>query len=408
MVKISDKLNFETGESLKKVINKLETVITRSEGKIPYTTKNGIYDDHTEDLGWWTNGFFGGMIWQVYKETGDERYKEMSVSYRKKLESCLLHDGMLDHDNGFRFLPTAVKEYELTGNKDAYNTAILAASNLMGRFNIKGNFIRAWNDWGNDDHRGWAIIDCMMNLPLLYWASKVTKDPRFMFVARAHADTAMMHFIRPDGSVNHIVEFDPFTGEFVKSHGGQGLGEGSCWTRGASWGIYGFLQSYTWTKDTRYLDASIKIADHYIAHIPECGLIPVDFSQDKSCDFEDDCSAAIAACGLIGIAKALDDVNKAIDPILLNGFGGPGDQKSTNNVGGLDSAKSANITCVESEKYMSAAIKLLGALISNRLDLSENTDNLLTHCSASYHEKNHNYPIVYADYYFVEALRMLV
>ena len=125
---------------------------------------------------------------------------------------------------------------------------MLAAGNMAGRFNLAGNFIRAWNNWDDVDRRGFAIIDCMMNLPLLYWASEETTDPRFKMMAVAHADTAMKTFVREDGSVNHIVVFDPFTGKMVENLGGQGDGEGSAWTRGQSWRIYGFSLSHGYTR----------------------------------------------------------------------------------------------------------------------------------------------------------------
>ena len=105
------------------------------------------------------------------------------------------------------------------------------ANILAGRFNIKGNFIRAWNE----DKYGWAIIDCLMNLPLLYWASEQINDPRYKHIAIAHTNTVLEYFIRPDGSVNHIVCFDKNTGEFVEVKGGQGYSPTSAWSRGASW-----------------------------------------------------------------------------------------------------------------------------------------------------------------------------
>ena len=157
---------------------------------------------------------------------------------------------------GFMFLPTAVADYKLTGNARSRKTALHAANLLAGRFNPAGGFIRAWNQSEDKDTRGWAIIDSMLNISLLYWASEETKDPRFRKIAMMHADTTKAHFVRPDGSVKHIVEFDPETGEAVRSYGGQGYKEGSSWTRGQGWAVYGFVISYLHTGKQEYLDTA--------------------------------------------------------------------------------------------------------------------------------------------------------
>lgn len=206
----------------------------------------------------------------------------------------------------------------------------------------------------------------MMNLPLLYKASELTNDPRYRLIAEAHAHTAMEHFVRPDGSCEHIVVFDPETGKVLDKLGGQGMYAGSAWTRGQAWGIYGFTLSYLHTKDRAYLDTAGRIADFFIAHIPESGLIPVDFMQDAGCPYEDDIAAACAACGLIELGRATGE-----------------------------------------ERYTEAAEGLLAALLEKRCDLDPARDNLLTHCSVAYHDARHNFPIVYGDYFFTEALLKL-
>lgn len=115
------------------------------------------------------------------------------------------------------------------------------------------------------DTRGLMIIDCLMNLPLLYWADELTDDHRYDSIAKEHADTALRYILREDGSCNHIVQFDSETGEFVKSLGGQGYGEGSSWSRGQSWAVYGFTLSYLYTKEERYLNAAKQAAHYFIA-----------------------------------------------------------------------------------------------------------------------------------------------
>lgn len=224
-------------EVLRKVREKMEWVSEKNQDKIPYTTdENGNYDDRSEEekewladdgLNWWTNGFWGGIMWLLYQDTGEERYADIARKSERKLEKCFETYYGLHHDVGFMFLPTAVADYRLTGSLEARRVAMHGANLLAGRFNPAGKFIRAWNEVGESDTRGWAIIDCMFNISLLYWASEESKDPRFRQIAMLHADTVLAHFIRPDGSVCHIVEFDPEKGGMIRSHGGQGYGEGS-------------------------------------------------------------------------------------------------------------------------------------------------------------------------------------
>ena len=224
------------GQVIEKIRRKMARVSEKNQDKIPYTTDEaGNYDDRSDSskswnidngLNWWTNGFWGGMMWLMYQDTGEKKYLDIARQSEQKMEKCFEDYYGLHHDVGFMFVPTAVADYRLTGNENSRKIGMHAANLLAGRFNPVGKFIRAWNDLA-DDTRGWAIIDCMINLSLLYWASEESKDPRFKQIAMLHADTVMEHFVRPDGSVNHIVEFNPDTGAVIRSLGGQGYGEGS-------------------------------------------------------------------------------------------------------------------------------------------------------------------------------------
>lgn len=365
-------------EVIEKITKKMEWVSEKSKDKIPYTTIKGEHDNRADKnivwniddgINWWTNGFWGGMMWLMYHETGEQRYAEIAAISENVLDQCFQDYYGLHHDVGFMWLPTAVANYKLTGNEESRKRGLHAANLLAGRFNPVGKFLRAWNGIPNmetDDTRGWAIIDSMFNIPLLYWASEETKDPRFKHIAMLHADTLMRAFIRPDGSSNHIVEFDPFHGGVVKTYGGQGYENGSSWTRGQTWAMYGFLMSYIHTKKEEYLNTAKKVADYFITNIPEDGIIPVDFCQPKEPAWEDSTAAAIAACGLIELSKYAEESEK--------------------------------------ELYLNAAIKLLHVLYEKRCDWSENNDCILTHCSSAYHALNHHFSIIYGDYYFMEAI----
>jgi unsaturated chondroitin disaccharide hydrolase len=367
-------------EALAQFAGKMETVVTRNQGKIPYTTdENGRFDDRSgkKDICWWTNGFWGGELWQLYKLTGKEIFRQEAIGTEDKMDAAFMDYNGMDHDAGFRWLPTSVIRYKLENNAESRNRGLLAAASLSGRFNLNGNFIRAWNDWGDDrDTTGWAIIDCMMNLPLLYWASEELGDPRFKAIAVAHADTAMKSFIREDGSVKHIVGFDPATGEYLGNYGGQGYDEASSWTRGQSWALYGFTLSYIYTKDNKYLETARKVADYVISELdnkfPEY-LVPVDYRQPAEPAYEDSTAAAITAGGLIELAKCMAE---------------NGDQSA-------------------SDLYLSAAIKLLKTLHEKRCDYTLDKDNILEKCTAAYFDSRHEFAIIYGDYYYLEALMKL-
>lgn len=365
-------------EVVLKIREKMDWVSEKNRDKIPYTTdENGDYDDRADQsrdwriddgLNWWTNGFWGGMMWLMYQDTKQEKYAQIARVSEKKLEQCFADYYGLHHDVGFMFVPTAVADWRLTKNASSKRIALHAANLLAGRFNPVGKFIRAWNDL-EDDTRGWAIIDCMFNISLLYWASEETKDPRFKQIAMMHADTVMENFVRPDGSVNHIVEFDPETGAFVKSYGGQGYGEGSSWSRGQGWAVYGFMISYIHTGKQEYLDTAKRVAHYCIANIPDSGLIPVDFRQPKEPAWEDSCGACVIAGGLLEIAK--------------------------------------HVSAFEQEMYRNAAVKILKTIAEKRADWSQDCDAIVQNCSASYHNENHHVTMTYADYYFMEAIYKL-
>ena len=357
-------------QTWKQISNKLYHVAERNQDKIPYTAKDGVFDDMT-DLNpyWWTNGFWGGLMWQLYSATGEKLYKEAACKNEEKLVKNLMSYHGMDHDSGFKWLLTAVANYRITGDEQSMDRGLIAANSLAGRFNPAGRFIRAWNDGGDGQNAGVVIIDAMMNLPLLYWASEVTKDPRFAQIAMAHADTARREFVRADGSVHHIVTFDPQTGKRLKALGGQGYEEGSSWTRGQAWALYGFCLSYLHTGKQEYLDTAKQVADYFLENIPENGLIPVDFRQPKEPAWEDDSAAAIAASGLLEIAGCL--------------------------------------SLEEGQSYRGAAEKLLKALADYRCNSDLKADHLLERCTAAYHDEQHEYPIIYGDYYFVEGLLKL-
>lgn len=359
---------------IRQIREKLAWSSEKNKDKIPYTTaEDGSYQDRAaandcNGLSWWTNGFWGGTMWLLYQDTGAERYRQIAQASEERLDRCFDFFYGLNHDVGFMFQPTAVANYRLTGSEEGRKRGLHAANLLAGRFNPAGRFIRAWDGaWPGADTRGWAIIDCMCNLPLLYWASRETGDPRYQQIAMLHADTAMRHFVREDGSVKHIVEFDPETGAYLRSHGGQGYGHGSAWSRGQGWAVYGFTLSYRYTGKVDYLATAKKVADYCLAHLMENGLVPCDFVQPAEPAWEDSCAASVLASGIWEMAQALPDE-------------------------------------AEQEYYRQAAWRLADALYRQRTDWTRRCDAIVQNCTGAYNDKAHHFPMNYADYYFIEAV----
>ena len=359
----------------KRIGRKLAAERERNKDKIPSGAADGAFDNMAADLSnveaisCWTNGFWAGTMWLMYCHTRDGRYAEAARFTEGALDKAMEAFEGLSHDVGFMWLLSAVADYALTGREAARRRALHAATILAGRFNARGGFIKAWDSaWFDSgaNASGVAIIDCMMNITILHWASRQTGDPRFGQIAVRHAETAMRHFVRKDGSVRHIVEFNPETGEFVRDYGGQGCAQGSSWTRGQAWGLYGFALSYLHTGRRDFLDAATKIAEYFMAHIPKSGLIPCDFMQPADCGYEDDIAAAIAACALIDLSR----------------------------IEGVPNG----------EKCLDAAYGLLFALSEKSCDWDEGRDGLLQRCTVAYGYGAHNANIVYGDYFFVEAV----
>jgi len=342
-----------------KCIEKLKRTSARIKDEIPYTTENGIYNDYSGEkrLFWWTNSFWAGIMWQMYDETGEKVYSDYAISIEEKLRTELYRFDRLDHDLGFLWLLTGVENYRHTESKDAKNAALLAASILASRFCVVPGIIRAWNFDRTD---GIAIIDCMMNLPLLHWASKELGDRRFSDIAKTHADNVMKHFVREDGSVCHIVKFDENGVNAPIECEGQGYSVGSAWTRGQGWAIYGFIQSYQWTKEERYLETSMKVADYFISEAEKIAYkIKCDFRQPEDAELYDSSASAIAACGMIEIYKATKD-----------------------------------------EKYLEATKKLLEVCDKEFCPWDDKNDEALMNYGCAMYREPKQQSLIYGDYYF--------
>lgn len=294
---------------MKQLHGKIDRMVEQMGSKTPfYTGADGAY--HDVRLSSWVSGFWPAILWITYDMIGDERYKLAAWEWDEKLGRLLAApDNSLHHDVGFQFLGTAVMKYKITGDVQGKYRGLQAAQFLAGRFNPIGKFIRAWNF----DRTGWAIIDCMMNISLLFWASETTKDPRFRHIAELHANTAMKYNVREDGSVNHIIAFDPESGDFIESLAGQGLSANSSWSRGTAWALYGFANVYRYTGNQQYLDTAKRVAHYFIAGLPEDHVPYWDFRLESTTgEPRDSSAAAIAASGLLEIAAAAPEAERSL------------------------------------------------------------------------------------------------
>jgi unsaturated chondroitin disaccharide hydrolase len=355
-----------------KIDKKLSRTAISSREKRPYTVdKNGVHDDRPNDPHCWINGFWGGLMWMMYAYTKNEEYMITARRCEELQDAAFDRVEGLHHDVGFMWHILSGASYRLTGDMKSRNRNMLCAMTLASRFKLNGNYIRAWNDENTTSrsNNGWSIIDCMMNLPILYWASEVMGDDRFKQIAMAHADTAMTHHVRPDGSVNHIVAHDLVTGEMTEVFGGQGFSSTSCWTRGESWALYGYILSYIHTGEQRYLETAKKVAHYTIAALAATDfIVPVDFRCPEEPVYYDTTAASIMACGLIEIAKAVPEY--------------------------------------EQKTYITAAVKILKQL-EQFCNWDDNCDAILMEGAEDYHGKGQHKPIIYGDFYFTEAILKL-
>lgn len=253
----------------------------------------------------WTTAFWTGQLWLAYEWTGNHEYRRVGEihlqNFKERIEKKILVD---HHDMGFLYTLAAIAPWRLTGNLVARETALLAARTLMRRFHPAPGIFQAWGSMDDAEQRGRTIVDCMMNLPLLYWATETTGDPFFHHSAERHALRTAENFIRPDATTFHTFYFDTETGaaKFGQTH--QGYSDDSCWARGQAWAIYGFVLSYRYTRNPLFLQASQRVAEYFLAHLPKDKVAYWDLIfNDGSPEERDSSASAIAACGLLEIAR---------------------------------------------------------------------------------------------------------
>jgi len=265
------------------------------------------YPESFFDIGNWTTSFFTGMALLAWQETEEDFFLQQTLLlaplYREKVFTRSLNT---HHDLGFLYSLYSVGLYRLTGGTEHRATGLRAAEVLAQRFNSRGNFIRAWGHMNTTEFDNMAIIDCLMNLPLLYWATAESGDPRFRDLAIRHADMALATFVRPDDSVYHAYRFDLATGRPLAGDTYGGCAVESHWARGAAWAIYGFALSYGHTQNAQYLTAARRLAAKFLACL-DAEVVPMwDFKLTPSAPrIRDSSAGAVAVCGFQELLKHL-------------------------------------------------------------------------------------------------------
>ena len=212
----------------------------------------------------WTCGFPAGSFWLMYELTGDKYWKNVAEENTLKLDRVQFRTNT--HDLGFMVFCSYGNGYRLTENEEYKEVILQASESLLTRFNPEVGSIKSW-DWGTWQYP--VIIDNMMNLEMLFWASEITGDPKYKEVAISHADKTLENHIRDNMSSYHVVSYDTITGIPVEKITHQGLNDESSWGRGQAWGLYGFTCCYRETNDAKYLQIAENIADYILENLPE-------------------------------------------------------------------------------------------------------------------------------------------
>ncbi len=329
----------------------------------PGILNGGEWDD-------WTSGFWTGILWLAYEITLEEKYKKIAdyqlKTYKERIDNNISVD---HHDLGFLYIPSVVANYKITNSDVAKSTAIKAADVLMRRYREKGEFIQAWGVLDKpEDYR--LIIDCNLNVPLLFWASDVTGDSKYREVATKHLETVSKVIIRDNGTTFHTFYFDTETGKPLKGVTAQGRSDDSTWARGQAWGIYGFALAHKYLGDKKFIDMYKKVTNTFLNKLPVDNVCYWDMDfKPEDMEERDSSSSAIAICGILEMHKHLsdDDPDKSL--------------------------------------YYNAAMAMMKALIEKYTTKDMNSNALL---KESVYSKPHNIGVgescIWGDYFYMEAL----
>lgn len=302
--------------ALKEALSKIKGAIPVFSDCFPGASSvDGVYGKSENKIGW-TQSFWTGMLWLAYEFTGDDIYRKtvegLLPSFANRVDNMI---GMGDHDIGFVFTLSMVAGYKITGDKYMRQKAIDAARVLADRFREKGQFIQLAGDADCEDPKLYRlIIDCLMNVHLLFWAGEETGEPEFTRKAIAHVNTTLSTVVRDDGSTFQNFYFDQKTGERLGGGTKQGRSDSSAWSRGQAWGVTGPAFAYSHCKDEGIMKNYCSIVDYYVNNLPDDYVAYWDLSFTSGDEPRDSSAAAIAVCGLLEACKImpLDDEHRKL------------------------------------------------------------------------------------------------
>lgn len=360
----------EVKNAIDLVIKQIDANMEYFKEKFPSSaTKNNQYGiiENIE----WTDGFWTGLLWLAYEYTGDEKYRELAdknvASFKNRVEKDIELD---HHDLGFLYSLATVSGYKLTGSEDAREASIKAANKLISRYQEKGEFIQAWGELGSKDHYRF-IIDCLLNIPLLYWASDETGDAKYRNIANKHFVTSCNNVIRDDASAFHTFYMDNETGKPLRGVTRQGYSDDSAWARGQAWGVYGIPLNYRYTRNESCFNLYEGMTNYFLNRLPKDNVCYWDLIFNDGDDHSKDSSAAaIAVCGMHEMNKYLPEVDE------------------------------------NKEVYKYAMHNILRSLIENYMNPEiESGKPVLLHGVYSWHSgKGVDEGNIWGDYFFLEAL----
>ncbi len=363
-------LKHEIEEAINIVLKQVDENIKYLNEKFPSpATKNNKYDviENIE----WTDGFWTGILWLCYEYTKDEKYKSLAeknvISFKNRVEKDIELD---HHDLGFLYSLSCVSSYKITGLKEGKIAAIKAANKLISRYQNVGEFIQAWGELSKPDHYRF-IIDCLLNIPLLYWASNETGDLKYREIADKHFKTSCNYVIRDDASAFHTFYMDNISGKPLKGVTRQGYNDDSSWARGQAWGIYGIPLNYMYTKNESCFNLYKGMTNYFLNRLPNDNVCYWDLIFNDGDNHSKDSSAtAIAICGIHEMNKYLPEVDS------------------------------------EKEIYKYAMHNMLRSLIGNYLNRDiEMGKPILLHGVYSWHSKKGvDEGNIWGDYFFLESL----
>ncbi|MBX2876830.1 MAG: glycoside hydrolase family 88 protein [Saprospiraceae bacterium] len=362
-------MNFSTvlDDSVAKIqatANQLETA-----NHYPRNISQGKKNWNTVAVRDWTSGFWPGVLWYAYEHSHDEGIRQQAERFTQPIE-CIASPPALDHDIGFMVFCSFGHGFRLTGNESYRAVCLQAANTLATLYNPSVGTILSWPHEKALQHN--TIIDNMMNLELLFWAAKNGGSKLLYDIAVKHAETCMSTVVRPDFSTYHVGIFDPDNGAFIKGVTHQGYADDSQWARGQGWAIYGYAICYRETGNPTFLEVSQKAAEVFLNRLPEDGIPYWDFDDPSIPKAPKDASAAaIAACGMLELATLVEDHDSVA-------------------------------------QYTGVARSIIRSL-SLEPYLSGDTNQALLLHSTGHHPKGTeiDVPIIYADYYYMEALLRL-